>query len=213
MSDQPIELTAITRLRHATLWELAKRLGSQANAAEQCFVTTPVFNTWVTLKAAFPVESQRRGWWQNKDKWTQTKDALESLTGQTIEQLWPEPLLNVIKTHQLITTVEQVIEVPEKALLAYAEETADRFRLPSPVVYAVQDELRGAIRDAMKILSPKEQKVLTLRYGLDGEPAHTLEETGVIVGVTRERVRQLEARARRRMENPMVANKLAGYLA
>ena len=212
MNDQPIELTAITKLRHAALWELSKRLGSQANAAEQCFVTTPVFNAWVTLKAAFPVESQRRGWWKDEEKWTRTKDALESLTGQTLEQLWPEPLLNVIKTHQMITTVEQIIEVPEKALLAYGEETANRFRLPPPVVYVEQDELRGAIRDAMQILTPREQKVLTLRYGLEGEPVHTLEETGILVGVTRERVRQIESRARRRLENPVVANKLAGFL-
>jgi RNA polymerase sigma factor (sigma-70 family) len=212
MSDQPIELTAITRLRHAALWELAKRLGSQANAAEQCFVTASIFNHWVTLKQAFPTGPQRRGWWQNEEKWTRTKDALESLTGQTLEQLWPEPLLNVIKTHQLITTVEQIIEVPEKALLAYGEETADRFRLPPPVAYAEQDELQGAIRDAMRFLTSREQKVLTLRYGLEGEPAHTYEEIGITVGVTRERARQIEARAVRRLANPLMANKLAGFL-
>ena len=213
MSDQPIELTAITRLRHAALWELAKRLGSQANAAEQCFVTTAIFNAWVTLKASFPTESQRRGWWvNNKEKWQRTKDALESLTGQTLEQLWPEPLLNVIKTHQMITTVEQIIEVPEKVLLAYAEETANRFRLPPPVVYAEQDELREAIRDAMRYLAPREQKVIQLRFGLDGEPVHTLEEVGHILSVSKDRVRQIQARACRRLENPMVANKLAGFL-
>ena len=53
-NNESIELTAITKLRHAALWELSKRLNGQKQAAEQCFITTPIFNRWVTLKAAFP---------------------------------------------------------------------------------------------------------------------------------------------------------------
>jgi RNA polymerase sigma factor (sigma-70 family) len=210
-SESTIDLTAITKLRHAALWELSKRLGGQARAAEQCFVTTSIFNQWITLKKAFP-SAPTRGWWMNKERWTQTKDALESLTGQTLAQLWPQALLNVIETHQLITTVEQVIEVPEQALLAYAEETATRFRLPPPVVHAEQDELRGAIQTAMKSLSPREREVLELRYGLDGGEQRSLEDVGHIVGVSRERVRQIEARATRRLTSPNVTKNLAGFL-
>jgi RNA polymerase sigma factor (sigma-70 family) len=207
-----IELTAITSLRHAALWELAKRLGSQANAAEQCFVTTPIFNHWVTLKAAFPVSSERRGWWASEEKWNRTKDALESLTGKMIEQLWPKPLLKAIATRKMIATVEQVIEVPEQALLAYAEATTSRFRLPPPSVCVEHRELQDAIREAMQSLNPREQRVLRLRFGLDGEPPHTLEEVGLVVNVTKERVRQIQARACRRLENPVVAAKLSGFL-
>jgi RNA polymerase sigma factor (sigma-70 family) len=211
MNGESIDLTAITKLRHAALWELSKRLGGQAQAAEQCFVTTSIFNQWTTLKKAFP-SAPTRGWWMNKERWTQTKDALESLTGQTLSQLWPQALLNVIETHQLITTVEQVIEVPEQALLAYAEETATRFRLPPPVVHIEQDELRGAIQTAMKSLSPREREVLELRYGLDGGEQRSLEDVGHIVGVSRERVRQIEARATRRLTSPNVTKNLAGFL-
>jgi RNA polymerase primary sigma factor len=51
------------------------------------------------------------------------------------------------------------------------------------------------LRRALKLLNPRLQKVLTLRFGLDGNDPLTLEQAGVELGITRERVRQLETRA------------------
>ena len=59
-------------------------------------------------------------------------------------------------------------------------------------------------------LNPRQQRVLTERFGLDGEKPKTLEEVGVILGITRERVRQLETRALRELRS--VAPALELYL-
>jgi RNA polymerase primary sigma factor len=65
--------------------------------------------------------------------------------------------------------------------------------LPSQV--AAQQLLRDQIRDILKDLSPREQKILQMRFGLEDGAMHTLEEVGKEFGVTRERIRQIEAKA------------------
>lgn len=60
-------------------------------------------------------------------------------------------------------------------------------------------------------LTPKEARVIRLRYGLDGH-ARTLEEVGDIFGVTRERIRQIESKALRKMKNPLYLKRLEDYL-
>jgi RNA polymerase primary sigma factor len=55
----------------------------------------------------------------------------------------------------------------------------------------------------MKILKPNEQKVLVMRFGLDGDEPHTLEEIGKVFGLTRERVRQIEAGALTKLRGVM----------
>jgi RNA polymerase primary sigma factor len=59
----------------------------------------------------------------------------------------------------------------------------------------------GELADAIARLAPRMQRVLVLRFGLDGEGARTLEDIGAELGVTRERVRQLESRALRELRN------------
>ena len=61
-------------------------------------------------------------------------------------------------------------------------------------------------------LSPREAKVLMLRYGIDTSTEHTLEELGRQFVVTRERIRQIEAKALRKLRHPSRANKLRGFL-
>jgi RNA polymerase primary sigma factor len=72
-------------------------------------------------------------------------------------------------------------------------------------------KLRGMeLSDALSQLNPRMRKVLFLRFGLDGEKPQTLEQVGVVLGVTRERVRQLESRALRELRT--VAPDLELYL-
>ena len=72
--------------------------------------------------------------------------------------------------------------------------------------------LREQMEDVLKTLTPREQKVLTLRFGIgDGSP-RTLEEVGKVFNVTRERVRQIEAKALRKMRHPIRSRKLKGFL-
>ncbi|MEW6534875.1 MAG: RNA polymerase sigma factor RpoD [Candidatus Auribacterota bacterium] len=72
--------------------------------------------------------------------------------------------------------------------------------------------LKEQIEDVLKTLTPREQKVLSLRFGIgDGSP-RTLEEVGRVFNVTRERVRQIEAKALRKMRHPIRSRKLRGFL-
>jgi RNA polymerase primary sigma factor len=61
-------------------------------------------------------------------------------------------------------------------------------------------------------LSEREAKVLKLRFGLEGSKAMTLEEVGKVFGVTRERIRQIEAKALRKLKHPSRRKKLQDYL-
>ena len=85
-------------------------------------------------------------------------------------------------------------------------------RSPAPAETATQNMLHAHIQNALTGLPPREVRILQLRYGLlDGE-AYTLEEVGRKMGVTRERVRQIEAQALGRLRNPDRKILLEGYL-
>jgi RNA polymerase primary sigma factor len=71
--------------------------------------------------------------------------------------------------------------------------------------------LRDYVRDAIKDLSPREQKILEMRFGLVDGVTHTLEEVGQEFGVTRERIRQIEAKALERIQQSDLISKLKDY--
>ena len=71
--------------------------------------------------------------------------------------------------------------------------------------------LRDYVRDAIKDLSPREQKILEMRFGLTDGVTHTLEEVGQEFGVTRERIRQIEAKALERIQQSDLISKLKDY--
>ena len=69
----------------------------------------------------------------------------------------------------------------------------------SPEECASRNMLREQLTSVLDILTPRERQVLTLRFGLNGENEHTLEEVGALFSVTRERIRQIESRAIRKL--------------
>ena len=72
--------------------------------------------------------------------------------------------------------------------------------------------LREQLKSVLKGLTPREEKVMRLRYGIDDGKPRTLEEVGKIFGVTRERIRQIEAKALRKLKNPMRARRLKDFI-
>ncbi|PLP99440.1 RNA polymerase sigma factor RpoD [Cupriavidus pauculus] len=74
--------------------------------------------------------------------------------------------------------------------------------LHSPSEVAIHADLRAEIDAALKELSPREAQVIQMRFGIDMPSAHTLEEVGKKIGVTRERIRQIEAIAMRKLKHP-----------
>jgi len=72
--------------------------------------------------------------------------------------------------------------------------------------------LREQLEEVLESLTPREEKVLRLRFGLDDGRARTLEEVGQVFGVTRERIRQIEAKALRKLRHPSRSKKLKDFL-
>ena len=82
----------------------------------------------------------------------------------------------------------------------------------SPAIGAAQEMLRTRINKVLKSLSYREREIIKLRYGLGDGYSYTLEEVGHIFKVTRERIRQIEAKAVRKLQQPSRAAELTGFL-
>ncbi len=83
---------------------------------------------------------------------------------------------------------------------------------PAPAESAAFTLLKEQLVDVLGTLTPREEKVLKLRFGLDDGRARTLEEVGKVFNVTRERIRQIEAKALRKLRHPSRSKKLKDYL-
>ena len=83
---------------------------------------------------------------------------------------------------------------------------------PTPTQSAYQHLLRDKIEDVLSTLSPREARILRLRFGLHNGRSYTLEEVGRKFGLTRERIRQIEGKALRRLRHPRRARQLKDYL-
>ena len=82
----------------------------------------------------------------------------------------------------------------------------------SPGDAAVYASLRGATKDVLDTLTPREAKVLRMRFGIEMNTDHTLEEVGKQFDVTRERIRQIEAKALRKLRHPSRSERLRSFL-
>ncbi len=82
----------------------------------------------------------------------------------------------------------------------------------SPEEYTENEILKEEIKDVLQTLQPREQEVLELRFGLTDGTCHTLEDVGKRFNVTRERIRQIEAKALRKLRHPSRAKKLRDFL-
>ena len=82
----------------------------------------------------------------------------------------------------------------------------------SPEEYATNEMLKDEIAEVLETLTEREEKVIRLRFGLEDGKSRTLEEVGQMFGVTRERIRQIEAKALRKLRHPSRSRKLKDYM-
>ena len=98
---------------------------------------------------------------------------------------------------------------------AYLDEL-DALRLPPDDLRiqpgAVYTSLRDATKEVLDTLTPREAKVLRMRFGIEMNTYHTLEEVGKQFDVTRERIRQIEAKALRKLRHPSRSERLRSFL-
>ena len=96
-------------------------------------------------------------------------------------------------------------------MISVSNDTKSRLaRCPSESAAAIL--LREQLMEVLETLTPREQKVLRLRFGLDDGCQRTLEEVGKEFHVTRERIRQIEAKALRKLRHPSRSKKLKDYI-
>ncbi len=118
--------------------------------------------------------------------------------------------------------VRQVLEVSRHpvSLEAPVGQDGDAFlgdfieddSTPAPLEVASQQLMKSQIFESLHKLTERERRIIILRYGLDDGRFRTLEEVGKEFGITRERIRQIEAKALRKLRHPSYSRKLRGYL-
>lgn len=124
-------------------------------------------------------------------------------------EMSPERVREIIKISQEPVSLETPIGEEEDSHLGDFIEDQDA---PAPAEAASFRLLKEQLEDVLNTLTPREEKVLRLRFGLDDGRARTLEEVGQIFNVTRERIRQIEAKALRKLRHPSRSKKLKDFL-
>ncbi len=116
---------------------------------------------------------------------------------------------NMIKISQDTIPLESPVGEEEDSVLADFIEDQDS---QTPDEAAAYELLKEHITEVLSLLTPREQKILKMRFGLESGRSHTLEETGQEFGVTRERIRQIEAKALSKLKKHRDSKKLKDYL-
>lgn len=121
----------------------------------------------------------------------------------------PKKVENMIQVSRRPLSLETPTDNEDDSVLGDFIEDNE---IPAPDVTATYNLLREHLEMVMESLPPREVRILQLRYGLLDGQAYTLEEVGRKMGVTRERVRQIEAQALSRLRHPTIKRKLRDYL-
>ena len=155
----------------------------------------------------------------------ETINKLTRIQRQLIQELGREPSAEEIAEKMDGMTPEKVREIQKISLEPVSLETPigeeDDSHLGdfiedegamSPDDYAANELLKDELNDVLLELTDREEKVLRLRFGLDDGRTHTLEEVGKEFNVTRERIRQIEAKALRKLKHPSRSKRLKDFL-
>ena len=136
------------------------------------------------------------------------REPTEKEIGEGLE-LPPEKVREILKLAQEPVSLETPIGEEEDSRLGDFIEDKNTL---APVDAASHQLLKEQVEDVLGSLSEREAHVLKLRFGLEDGRQRTLEEVGKVFGVTRERIRQIESKALRKLRNPIRATKLKDFL-
>jgi RNA polymerase primary sigma factor len=154
----------------------------------------------------------------------ETMSRLRNVTKRLLQDKGREPTLEEIARSARISVSEtrRVLKISRHPISldrpvgegedSYFGDFIEDEEAQSPVTAATQEMLKEKIRQVLNSLTYREREIIKLRYGLEGGYTYTLEEVGRMFRVTRERVRQIEAKAVRKLQHPIRARKLEGFL-
>jgi RNA polymerase primary sigma factor len=115
---------------------------------------------------------------------------------------------NIIKISKEPISLETPVGDSDDAFIKDFIENENEFAPSEAVAY---NDLKDKVREVLKTLTPREEKVLKMRFGIDVASEHTLEEVGKDFSVTRERIRQIEVKALRKLRHPSRAKRLQTF--
>ena len=153
------------------------------------------------------------------NKVEKARNRLTALNGEepTIEDIANELNLEAEKVREIMKYAQEPVSL-ETPILSSDDDSSvlgqfipDDSQQQTDVMYE-KKELKTKIRELLSKLSPREARVITLRFGLEDDTPRTLEEVGKEFNVTRERIRQIEAKALRKLRSPSRAKQLKDYL-
>jgi len=133
----------------------------------------------------------------------------------TVEEIAREGSLSVAETRRVLKISRVPISLDRpvgESEDSYFGDFIEDITAESPVRAASQEMLKERIDEVLQTLTYREREIIKLRYGIGDGYTYTLEEVGRIFKVTRERVRQIEAKAVRKLQHPVRARKLEGFL-
>jgi RNA polymerase primary sigma factor len=124
-------------------------------------------------------------------------------------ELEPKRLEMILKSSRIPLSLDSPVGEDEDSDLGmFIEDELS----PTPMQSVYESMLKEKVNEVLESLSPREARVLRLRFGLDDGTAYTLEEVGEKFGLTRERIRQIEGKALRRLRHPLRSRQLKEYL-
>ncbi len=154
------------------------------------------------------------------EKYKKVSDAVRELT----KAMGREPSSKEIarKMHMPVSKIKEILELVKDPIF-FERNTEDdegggllRFvsddKVESPFEQAVNRDLTEKIKEALKTLSDKEERVIRMRFGIGEKHNYTLEEVGRVMQLTRERIRQIESKALKKLQHPLKSKKLREFL-
>ncbi len=154
----------------------------------------------------------------------ETMSKIRNVTKRLLQKLGREPTIDEIATSSGISVEEtkRVMKISKHPISldrpigdsedSYFGDFIEDEQAESPVSAATHEMLKDKIDQVLQTLTFREREIIKLRYGIGDGYTYTLEEVGKIFKVTRERVRQIEAKAVRKLQHPVRARKLEGFL-
>jgi len=154
----------------------------------------------------------------------ETMSKLRNISKQFLQETGREPTIEelAIEASLPVSEVRRVMKISRHPISldrpvgesedSYFGDFIEDETVESPVTAATQEMLKSKIDHVLKTLTYREREIIKLRYGIGDGQTYTLEEVGRIFRVTRERVRQIEAKAIRKLQHPVRSRKLEGFL-
>ncbi len=154
----------------------------------------------------------------------ETMSRLRNISKLLLQEMGREPTIAEIaeKAKMPVSEARRVLKISRHPISldrpvgesedSYFGDFIEDDSVESPVMTAGSEMLKDRIEEVLKTLTYREREIIKLRYGIGDGYTYTLEEVGKIFKVTRERVRQVEAKAIRKLQHPVRARKLEGFL-